>query len=496
MRYPNFMNRALRAIAPGAVLLATACSADSLIVPNKNAPNLGGTQNSRAAVDLAVQGVLSLARANGQNFIFGAGAYGREYWLMQPQFGGTISGPSRDWKVNSLNGGGLWGGHFRNLRSITVAKQILDTASASLTGTEKSAARGVLYTIQGLEQLYLLLARDTVGTVTQVSGDPTDIKPFVSRDSGYKFVTAILDSGLAALQGGGAAFPFTLAPGYTGSPGPGFAGGATGFNASAPAGFVKLNRAIKARVEAYRGSIGCGSPCYTAALAALQASFFTGVAGFTRANRGLGVYHSFSAATNDVANGLYPAGGTFNYYNTSLKTIPGVATDLRYLEKVRIAGQTGGVEGFVSDIEPTVYASDASPVPVIRNEELLLLYAEASYFSGATTQALDAINAVRTLSGGLAARGAFADAADFKTELLAQIRLSLLFEGHRWVAVRRLLGNPALAALRLQLPQVAPPGARTAEPAEFSVATALPVPQGECLARDRTGNASLKGPGC
>ena len=390
MRYSDFINRSLRAIVPGALVLATACSADSLIVPNKNAPNLGGTQNSRAAINLAVQGVLSTVRANTSNFITSAGAYGREYWLMQPQFGGTISGPYRDWKVNSLNGGGLWGGFFRDLRNITVAKEVLDTASASLTAAEKSGTRGVLYTIQGLEQLFLLLGRDTLGTVTQVTGNPTDIKPFVSRDSGYKFVTAILDSGLAALQGGGAAFPFTLAPGYTGAPGAGFAGGATGFDASAPAGFAKLNRALKARVEAYRGSIGCGQPCYTATLAALQASFFTGVAGFTKANRGLGVYHSFSAATNDVANGLYPAGGTFNYLNTALATIPGVAADARYGEKVRTAGQTGGVEGFVSTIEPTVYANNTSPAPLIRNEELILLFAEASYFTGATGPALDA----------------------------------------------------------------------------------------------------------
>ncbi len=490
MRYSDFINRSLRAIVPGALVLATACSADSLIVPNKNAPNLGGTQNSRAAINLAVQGVLSTVRANTSNFITSAGAYGREYWLMQPQFGGTISGPYRDWKVNSLNGGGLWGGFFRDLRNITVAKEVLDTASASLTAAEKSGTRGVLYTIQGLEQLFLLLGRDTLGTVTQVTGNPTDIKPFVSRDSGYRFTTAILDSGLAALQGGGASFPFTLAPGFVGSPGAGFAGGSVGFDASTPAGFVKVNRALKARVEAYRGSIGCGVPCYTAALAALQGSFFTGVAGYTRANRGLGVYHVFSASTNDVANLLFPGGGQFNYMNTSLKTVPGVTADLRYIEKVQPAPLVGNVEGFTSDIEPKVYANITTPVPLIRNEELILLYAEASYFTGATTQALDAINAVRTLSGGLTARGAFADATDFRTELLAQRRLSLLFEGHRWVDNRRLLGNVALNNLRLQYPS------GVSEPASYSVATSLPVPSGECDSRRQSGNTALAGPGC
>ena len=490
MRYSSLISRALRSVVPAAALVAAGCSVESLTVPNQNAPNLGGTQNSRAAVNLAVQGVIALSRNNLLNFVGSTANYGREYWLMQPQFGGTISGPYRDWNLYGLNGAGLWGGFFRNLRNVSVAKQVLDTASASLSGSEKLGARGVLYTIQGLDQLMVLLGRDTVGTVTDVSGDPTDIKPFVSRDSGFKFVTNILDSGLVALQGAGAAFPFTLAPGFTGGPGAGFAPGAVGFDASAPAGFIKFNRALKARVEAYRASIGCGAPCYTASLTALQASFFTGVAGFTKVNRSLGVYHVYSAATNDATNGLIPAGGQFNYVNVSIKTVPGVAADLRYVERVRTAALVGNVEGFTSDIEPTVYASFSTPVPIVRNEELLLKYAEANYFTGNTTEALAAINAVRTISGGLAARGAFANAADFKTELLAQVRLSLLLEGHRWVDTRRLLGNAGLTTLTGSYP------AGVSEPAAYSVATALPVPQGECDSRNRTGNMALKGPGC
>jgi len=87
-------------------------------------------------VNLAVRGTMSLAAGNLEGWITSSGNYSREYWLMQPQFGGTISGPYRDWKVNSLNGGGLWGQYFRNLRNITVAKQIIDTASGSITTAE------------------------------------------------------------------------------------------------------------------------------------------------------------------------------------------------------------------------------------------------------------------------------------------------------------------------------------------------------------------------
>lgn len=50
--------------------------------------------------------------------------------------------------------------------------------------------------------------------------------------------------------------------------------------------------------------------------------------------------------------------------------------------------------------------------------------------------------------------------------------------------------NAGLPDLRLHYP------AGVAEPDAFSVATSLPVPQGECLSRSQSGNASLAGPGC
>ena len=97
---------------------------------------------------------------------------------------------------------------------------------------------------------------------------------------------------------------------------------------------------------------------------------------------------------------------------------------------------------------------------------------------GESTGALADINAIRTISGGIPARGAFTGTDDFVTELLAQRRLSLLLQGHRWVDVRR-FGR--LATLPLS--------------GDSFVLTANQViPQSECLARTRTGTSALACP--
>jgi hypothetical protein len=130
-------------------------------------------------------------------------------------------------------------------------------------------------------------------------------------------------------------------------------------------------------------------------------------------------------------------------------------------------------------LDYTTYSVRESAVPIIRNEELILLRAEARYFTGDIPGALADINTIRTVSGGLAPLTGFADQTAFIDELLYNRRLSLLFEGHRWVDMRR-FGR--LNQLTLDLPT-------------HVVISELPVPQVECLSR-ALADAALKGPGC
>ena len=162
-----------------------------------------------------------------------------------------------------------------------------------------------------------------------------------------------------------AAFPFSLPPGFA------------GFNT--PATFIKFNRALRARVAVYRGD-------FAGALTFLAASFFNPAGPLD-----LGVYMDFSAGPGDFANPLAidPQIGE-NFGHPSLRTAGaaaaqrGVSPDLRFLTKLvdrppRSAGTpTRSAQLITSDLGWIRYPSPNSPIPLIKNEELILLHAEAN----------------------------------------------------------------------------------------------------------------------
>jgi hypothetical protein len=201
-----------------------------------------------------------------------------------------------------------------------------------------------------------------------------------------------------------------------------------------------------------------------------------------------GAYNVYSAAANDVAN-------TNSNQNTTaivahakadsgIKARADGSLDLRFTAKViKLSSPKQPPTTVAAAPTPwdySIYAVRTDPVTIIRNEELILLRAEAEFYTGDQAGALNDINLIRTKSGGLAARGAFANEADFLDELLYNRRLSLLFEGHRWIDMRR-FGR---------LNQL------TIDVSSHVVVDKLPVPQGECLERASVADAALKGPGC
>ena len=235
---------------------------------------------------------------------------------------------------------------------------------------------------------------------------------------------------------------------------PGFAGFTT------PTDFAKFNRALKARVEAYRGN-------YATVLTALNGSFISTTAPLT-----LGAYQSYSTGSGDTQNALFDPSGRAILAHPSIVTDaenkPDGTPDARLLAKVAQLPDPHTVQGVTSDRVFTIYNSNTAPLPIIRNEELILLRAEARYFTTDQVGALNDINFIRTTSGGLALRGPFVSQADFVAELLKQRRYSLLFEGgHRWIDTRRF-------GLLSTLPKALP---------THTVPSRFPFPEAECLAR-------------
>jgi starch-binding outer membrane protein, SusD/RagB family len=447
-----------------------ACSADRLVVPNFNSPTPeGAAADPAVALQLAATGILATDRANAAGYVSAVGIMGRESYVYTPQEGRNTSGYLRDADQNtSFSAGVQWGGRYGNLRNLFNFNAIVEGATA-LSAAQKAAALGFSRTFEALELSYVITTRHDLGAPVEIGALPTDISPFVSRDSVYSFISGRLNDGKTSLLAGGASFPFVLHAGFA------------GFNT--PANFLKFNRALAARIYAYRASLTTGAArtaLYQQALTALNESFLVAGASFNT-----GVFHVYSTAAGDLINGNNSTTNLDVLGHTSF-TADRETGDARYTTKIRTlatprAAPGTGI-GIPTNIGFTIYPVQSSPLYIIRNEELNLLRSEARYFTGDVTGALADLNAVRTTSGALAALSPadIATEAQFITRLLYERRFSLMFEGHRWIDVRR-FGR--LNTLPLDLPV-------------HKVFANFVVPQAECLARDRTGDPALKGTGC
>lgn len=439
-------------LAVAALLFATACR--DLVVPDYNNSSLDDLSNNPtpAKITTASQGLLvgtrvGIAEQNG--YVSLLGILGRESYNFDPADPRFIT----EMLIGPLDGGSpafggnLFAAPYRNIRNANLLLGAVEKVDL-LSAAQKSAVQGFAKTIQALDFLNVINTRDDLGAPLDVDIGPTAAPAaIVAKAAVFTHIATLLDDGLTALNAGGTAFPFALSPGFA------------GFNT--PATFARFNRALKARVEVYRRN-------YASALTALNASFIDPAAPLT-----LGVYHSYSTGSGDTQNVLFDPSGRAILAHPSIVTDtpeakPNGTPDARVLAKVTQLAAPRTVQGVTSDRVFSIYNSTITPLPIIRNEELILLRAEARYFTNDFTGALDDINFIRTTSGGLAPRGPFLNQADFVTELLKQRRYSLLFEGgHRWIDMRRF---GLLSTLPLALPT-------------HTVPTRFPFPEAECLAR-------------
>jgi hypothetical protein len=466
-------DRALRLAATSAtialVLAAGACSPDRITNPNSPTES-GVASNPLRALGLAANGVLAGERNSIGSYLIATGQFGRELFNISPTESRAVTYYYENFSDPTGGASSGWSDRYATLRNIATFYSTGDLVE-SLTPAQRSAALGFGKTLEALELSYVAATRNNLGAVVQILPDPEGLAPFVSRDSAYRYITAILDSGYADLIAAGATpFPFDL-PSPAGT-------GFSGFDT--PEGFAKFNRALQARVQAYRASqAGGDETLYEGALSALEESFIAPLAP-DRSNLRSGPAYLFGNLGTDAGNSVSAINLNL-YAHPSIRDGGGVdTTDLRYREKI-LSGQplrTPADSDTPTDLRLGVYADATTPIPIIDDEELVLLRAEARWFTGDPDGALDDINEVRTISGGLAERGAFTDTNDFVTELLAQRRLSLLLQGHRWVDVRR-FGR--LESLPLSGPN-------------FGLTANQVIPQAECLARERSGDAALACP--
>ena len=491
MTTPSTTHRALRSRTPlktihtvaalaAAGLVLVACSDKQLDITNPNTPTVAAASADQQALQLQVTGLLRQLRNGRGGFITETGRLGREAFVYTPQEGRNTShyliglvGQNR--LDNAGFAVGSWATQYGNLRDIFNVKNSV-TASPNLSVEQKSALTGLARTLEAMELLYVIATRDTIGAVVEIKQDASDLAAFVSRDSVYKYILNTLDAGATALAAGGATFPVALHSGFT------------GFNT--PATFRTFNRAIAARAASYYATSGGGTAAWQTALTALSASFLNSAA-TTRAALDAGPSHPYSTASGDVNNPLNATTNTDLFahpsFTTDAQNKADGTPDNRYSSKIgaratRAAPQSLGIS---SSIGFNIYPTTSNSIPIIRNEELILIRAEALLATGDKAGAIAMINQVRTNSGGLAPStltAASAD-ADILTAVLYEKRYSLMLEGNRWIDMRR---YNRLSQLPLDI--------TTGTNAHF-IARVQPIPQTECLVRaGKTG--ALAGPGC
>lgn len=149
------------------------------------------------------------------------------------------------------------------------------------------------------------------------------------------------------------------------------------------------------------------------------------------------MFHVFSTASGDQLNRFFlapNATGEVRVAHPDFIT-DGVAGDTR-LQKASLRNAPATQSGLSSNYDVAVYKSNVAPIPIIRNEELILLYAEAKIQTNVLPDAVVAINRIRT-GNNLVVYGGGVTAAALTNEMLEQRRYSLFCEGHRWVDMRR-----------------------------------------------------------
>jgi starch-binding outer membrane protein, SusD/RagB family len=398
-----------------------------VVDPNNSSANAVLANASKKDIEFLAVGMINTLRNGLTSFYRESGSVGREIIYSAStdnRYFTEILGTQTTQFSGANDPTGIFNGYYASYSSLRRRAEILLQSaqkSSLLTDAEKKATAGFCKTIQAYAMLILANMQGKNGiresfTDLTVPGDLLKPSKFGTYESALVATKATNDAGFADLNAGGTAFPFVLNA----------AMGWGGFNT--PATVAKVNRAIAARIAMYQKD-------WAGVNSALSASFFD-----LNGALATGPTMVFSTNNNDQTNGLYHApnatGAPFVVFNEVVAAAE--AGDTRVSSKIGLRTTPRQSGPFTSTHEVRMYASNTSPVSIIRNEELILMSAEAK--AQASTPdlpgAIAAINKIRNAAGLPNYSGATTQAA-VTDEILNQRRYSLFWEGHRWFDMRR-----------------------------------------------------------
>ncbi|MBX2895495.1 MAG: RagB/SusD family nutrient uptake outer membrane protein [Cyclobacteriaceae bacterium] len=413
------------------LLITAACNPfelDEIIDPNNPSVASVSTNATKNQLQFLLTGLESRHRGYVANVSQAWNTFGREIWYLNgsdPRFQTDWLGQNGRVPDAAYFGFGATGGgsYATPYQAIKQAQVLIDAAAnTSVVSTaERNAISGFAKTIMGYQ--FMIPANFVYQNGIRIDiADPLNPGPFVSYNAALDHILGLLNQGLTELNAAGTgAFPFKLTAGWN--------------NFNTIDAIKQVNRAITARLNLYRQD-------WQGALDAVNASFINETGSLNA-----GPAHPYGAPP-DAFNPL------FYVANASVSTIivvhPSVLADAtpgdkRVADKfllrttpVTVSTDAGPLTGTHQDKR---WAANTSPIPFIRNEELILIKAEALAQLGSAqnlSDAVDAINIIRNAAlignySGAVTKEALID------EILYQRRYSLWAEpwGHRWIDARR-----------------------------------------------------------
>lgn len=401
----------VKVVAVAITLFLSSCKVEPILDPNN--PSTGGI-----VVNASLSELQNLADGSESGMRESLGAYyddlcaiGREYYRFStsdPRFTSDLLG-----KANAVLDNNTFyltnpfAARYRVVRNTNILIDALTNTKATITDAQRKAGIAYAKTIQAYQLLSVFNLLYNNGVRVDVK-DPDKLGPFLNAQQSIDAIMNLLNEADNDLKNNNTDLPFTT----------------TMYSRNAMQ-FSKFNRALAARVAIYKQD-------WTAANLALTNSFLD-----LNGDLNTGVFHLFSAAGGDQLNPLfYPRNSSGETRVAHPSFVTNAEAGDKRLNKVIMRTATAFQDALQSDYDFYLYKTNVDPIPIIRNEELILILAEVKAQTGSTNEAVAAINKIRNAAGLPDYSGA-TDKNSLIMEILKQRRYSLFGEGHRWIDLRR-----------------------------------------------------------
>lgn len=397
-------------------LLMVSCTFDEVVDPN--GPSVNGVLKnaSKGQLNELVVAIESTSRNGMGTEITANGTMARELYLFnaEPRNTGDVLGKEGiPLDNNSFYSTGAWNGNYRCIKNINLLLEaVLNTEAVN--ENEKNGYLGFAKTMMAEELIQIL---KSYGKSRLDVANPDNLGPIVEFDESIAKVRSLLDEGQQHLSNSGNDFAFKLSNGFA------------GYNV--PNTFMQFNRALAGMAAVYDGD-------GEAALTALSSSYLDFNGDLT-----IGPKHTYGLGGGDQSNPAFRVPSTPDKPNNGDQIIvhdswiaDAEFGDSRVAKKSAIRPNPTSHDNLNGTHETRLYESDTSPIDFLRNEELILLYAEASILVSNLQDAVDALNIIRN-SSNLSDYSGSQTVEALTAEMLHQRRYSLWAENHRMFDLRR-----------------------------------------------------------